>query len=86
MDEKFVGYCGVNCSECMDLINYRCPGCRFSPWTDDDICPPVKCCREKSIDFCGECSEFPCEMMEEFYDESDSHRAAKKLMEEQFGK
>ena len=82
MDEKLISYCGVDCSECMDLINFKCPGCRFSPWTEEDICPPVKCCRDRNLDYCGQCEEFPCEMMEEFYDESDSHREAKARMME----
>jgi hypothetical protein len=37
---------------------------------------PVRCCREKGIEFCGACYGFPCKDMAEFYEESDSHREA----------
>jgi hypothetical protein len=81
MDEM-IAYCGVDCAECADFRNGRCPGCRRSTWEEGDECPPVSCCREKGIPVCGACGQFPCQMMKEFYDESESHRAAFRRMEE----
>ena len=75
MDPK-IAPCGVDCSVCADNITNKCPSCRLTEWTDDDICPPVKCCAEKDIDFCGFCDTFPCGIMAEFYEESDSHKEA----------
>ena len=73
-------YCGVDCSVCPDFINKTCPSCRLTEWKEDDICMPVKCCREKDIDFCAFCAGFPCADMSEFYNESDGHRRAYELM------
>ncbi|MCR4722264.1 MAG: DUF3795 domain-containing protein [Eubacteriales bacterium] len=74
--ESLIAYCGVDCSECVDFKVNKCPSCRLTAWKEDDICMPVKCCREKGIEFCSECHKFPCEIMKEFYEESDSHREA----------
>ena len=74
------GYCGVDCSACPDLSSGKCPGCRQTVWPEDDPCPPVGCCRRRNIPFCGKCPDFPCQMMAEFYEESEGHRAAYRLM------
>lgn len=75
VDITKTAYCGVDCSACPDYASGTCPGCRQTEWGDDP-CAPVACCREKGIPFCGKCGEFPCRMMAEFYEESDSHRQA----------
>ena len=39
-------------------------GCRGGGgWKE---CPVRKCCIERNVDFCFECSEFPCKILEEF--------------------
>lgn len=76
MTDGSIAYCGVDCSACADYLGGVCPSCRRTEWTADDICLPVKCCREKGIDACGYCAGFPCGDMKEFYEESDSHRLA----------
>lgn len=80
MNHDRIAYCGVDCSVCKDYQNKICPGCRATIWTDDTICNAVKCCREKKIESCGQCMGFPCEMMKEFYEESESHKAAYQRM------
>ena len=79
MDTK-IAYCGVDCSVCPDYLNNVCPSCRLTQWEDGDECMPVKCCREKGIDVCAFCAEFPCGSMAEFYMESESHKAAYRRM------
>ena len=75
-----IAFCGVDCSVCPDYISKKCPSCRLTRWKDGDICMPVMCCREKGIDFCAFCGEFPCGDMADFYGESDSHKAAYRRM------
>ena len=75
-----IAYCGVDCSVCPDYAEGKCPGCRLTEWKEDDICLPVRCCREKEITFCGECGFFPCSTMSDFYKESESHEKAFELM------
>lgn len=80
MDLEWIGYCGVSCAGCPDLARGKCPGCRQTRWPEGDACRPVACCREKKLDVCGQCGDFPCEMMAEFYEESEGHREALKRM------
>ena len=41
-----------------------CPGCRAGGgWPD---CPMRRCAKEKGIEFCYECSDFPCEELLKF--------------------
>ena len=54
----------------------RCAGCRdengcipFLGWTDP--CPILMCTQEKSIDFCFECNEFPCDRLHPVADMAD---------------
>jgi len=45
----------------------RCEGCRsevLSPYCR--TCKMVKCCAGKAIEFCGQCSEYPCEDLKTF--------------------
>ncbi len=78
--ENMIAYCGVNCAECPDYRNKVCPSCKKTQWKEDDICMPVKCCREKKIEFCAQCDTFPCADMKEFYEESEGHKQAYCLM------
>ena len=71
-----IAYCGVNCFACSDYINKICPSCKHTQWTEEDICMPVKCCKEKGIDFCAVCNNLPCDDMADFYEESKSHKEA----------
>lgn len=77
---ELFGYCGVDCSSCTDYTDGKCPSCRKSVWDDGDCCAPISCCKEKNIPYCGACQSFPCKMMSEFYDESESDKRAYGLM------
>ena len=57
-----VAICGLSCNHC--FLGQWCGGCRTSynvcsnaTCSQDKICPNVKCCDEKNIDGCYECSE-----------------------------
>ena len=78
--DESIAYCGVDCGVCGDYTAGTCPGCRKSVWPAKDPCPPVGCCGRREISCCGECGDFPCEMMRGFYEESESHRAAGERM------
>ena len=80
MNTDPIAYCGVDRAVCPDFTNRKCPGCRQTQWPPDDMCPPAECCRRQNIGSCGECSSFPCEMMKDFYTESESHERAYALM------
>lgn len=78
--DQLTAYCGVNCAACPDYTGGVCASCQLSEWTEDNVCMPVKCCREKDIACCAFCESFPCGGMAEFYEESESHREAYKRM------
>ena len=59
---------------CADYRAGKCPGYRRTQWQEGDECMPVRCCREKGINYCGQCPVFPCDDMREFYTQPDSHR------------
>lgn len=63
--------CGILCSECSYREQMGCRGCIFidKPFWGD-CCPLKSCCEDKSHGHCGECGDFPCELLKKFaYDE-----------------
>ena len=57
-----VAICGLSCNHC--FLGEWCGGCRteyntcsFATCSEGRICPNVKCCNEKNVDGCYECSE-----------------------------
>lgn len=75
MKENY-GYCGVNCHQCKDYLENKCPGCKQSKWDETTICDAVECCKNQHISSCGLCATFPCEKMKMFFKESQSHEEA----------
>ncbi len=56
--QKGLAYCGLACCVCSE--NSRCAGCRQEGCKDKEGCGPFRCCRERGIDGCWQCPEFPC--------------------------
>ncbi|MFZ2539505.1 MAG: DUF3795 domain-containing protein [Oscillospiraceae bacterium] len=56
--EKGIAYCGLACCVCAE--NETCAGCRNDGCKDKDWCKNYRCCKEKKINGCWECSNFPC--------------------------
>ena len=64
--------CGLLCSQCEYKEQMNCKGCLYidKPFWGD-VCPIKSCCEEKEKTHCGECSDFPCEILHKFsYDEA----------------
>ena len=55
---KAIAYCGLACCVCSE--NKECDGCRDGGCESYSWCKNYICCREKSLNGCWECSEFPC--------------------------
>ena len=75
-----IAYCGVNCAECPDFRSGQCPNCRKTDGLEAGACAPVACCRARGFGSCGECPDFPCELMKGFYEESEGHLRALERM------
>ena len=50
-----------------------CPGCRLD--NDDAGCEIRNCAKEKSLDHCGDCDDFPCKKISDFNNDGVSHHA-----------
>lgn len=65
--------CGLCCSEfnCKEAFGFDCKGCALEkeiPWGECEI---KVCCERKGLDHCGQCEEFPCEVLRQFsYDKT----------------
>lgn len=63
--------CGIECSKCEFKDSMGCKGCvniKNPFWGE---CAVKKCAEEKNLKCCGECKEFPCELLNSFaYDEN----------------
>lgn len=60
----FESRCGVRCNHCERKEQVHCLGCLHMEkpfWSG--VCGVKKCCEEKNLNHCGECSQFPCEML-----------------------
>ena len=57
--------CGILCNQCEYLE--QCGGCiKISKPFWGDSCPVKDCCEGRGHDHCGQCSEFPCELLNKF--------------------
>ena len=63
--------CGIVCSECEYKEQVGCQGCvNIEKPFWGEMCPVKKCCEEKKNMHCGMCSQFPCELLNQYaYDE-----------------
>jgi hypothetical protein len=61
--EKGLAYCGLACCVCGE--NEICAGCRNAGCKNKEWCKHFSCCKEKGLNGCWECNEFPCGGMHE---------------------
>lgn len=64
---KIESRCGIECSQCTFLKDNICIGCiNITKPFWADACPVKTCCENKHIECCGQCNEFPCELLKSF--------------------
>ena len=78
-----LSYCGIYCGACTNFKkNMNCLGCRNEQSLVDD-CPTRDCAIGRGLLHCGECVEFPCKILNDFYhDGKPSHLSALDNMRE----
>jgi len=54
-----IGVCGIACEVCGLYKKNICKGCVIEP---ENPCPIPGCAKEKGIEFCSDCDEFPCKI------------------------
>ncbi|PWM47411.1 MAG: DUF3795 domain-containing protein [Clostridiales bacterium] len=57
--ENEISYCGLACFLCSEKDG--CVGCHDGGCDIHGWCKNYNCCREKGLNGCWECMEFPCE-------------------------
>lgn len=55
---KGIAYCGLACCVCSE--NKSCHGCQADGCDIHGGCKNYNCCREKGLNGCWECEQFPC--------------------------
>ena len=73
MEDLAYGYCGMPCALCSRYRtegSSRCPGCSQDGYYTES-CKIHRCCREKGLDHCGLCGEYPCPRLQKMGDFSD---------------
>lgn len=53
-----IAYCGLACCVCSE--NNKCVGCQSGGCDIHGWCKNHNCCREKGLNGCWECDDFPC--------------------------
>ncbi len=56
--QKGIAYCGLGCAVCSE--NADCLGCRNDGCANKEWCKNLRCCKERELNGCWECDEFPC--------------------------
>ena len=58
--------CGIYCKRCPGVKFYNCKGCREQKGLVHNLplCKTYDCVTSKGYDFCYECEDFPCEMLQ----------------------
>ncbi|MHA1131041.1 MAG: DUF3795 domain-containing protein [Candidatus Helarchaeota archaeon] len=64
--KKWHAPCGIYCKLCPGLKIYKCGGCREAKGQilKFPVCKTYECVTNKGYEFCFECAEFPCEMLQ----------------------
>ena len=59
--------CGILCGECEYREKMNCGGCVHieKPFWGDS-CPVKSCCEGKTLEHCGLCGDFPCDLLNQF--------------------
>ncbi len=67
MKDSFDSYCGLECATCPEKKLNNCSGCivtKGQPFYGS--CDIVECIKERNKRFCGECENFPCELLKKY--------------------
>ena len=59
--------CGLYCETCSFKEPCNCGGCIATmghPFHGE--CPVAVCCQERSLVHCGECKDFPCDLLKQY--------------------
>jgi len=64
--KKWHAPCGIYCKRCPGVESFGCSGCRQQEGQilKFPVCKTYECVKSKDYEFCYECADFPCEMLQ----------------------
>lgn len=72
MDRELMARCGAYCGDCQCKEKMNCLGCQMTKgrmfWGE---CLVAKCSIEKGIEHCGLCSNLPCDILQQAFDQPE---------------
>lgn len=79
MSVTIESYCGLKCGECNYLQNGQCKGCASTNGKPfHGKCEVADCATQKKRRFCGECENFPCDILNTYsYDKDHGDKGAR---------
>ena len=78
VEEKIESRCGIECSLCEFKDTMNCKGCTNIDKPFHGKCAGKKCAEEKNLKCCGECKEFPCDLLNSYaYDPAHGDNGAR---------
>lgn len=63
---RYESRCGIECSKCEFQEIMGCKGCMNIKNPFHGECAVKNCAQNKDLECCGECDEFPCELLKSF--------------------
>ena len=80
IDIKMIAFCGTYCGVCEWKDKIGCKGCKANRgimfWGE---CDKAKCCMEKGLEHCGECSDMPCQKLRDLFDDPEHGECGARL-------
>lgn len=71
--------CGIVCNECPAKLKKECDGCAEIENPFWGVCDVKNCCESKDLEYCGLCSDFPCEDLRRMSYDADEGDNGKRL-------
>lgn len=71
--------CGILCGECEYRETMGCKGCLNIDKPFWGECPVKTSCESKNHEHCGQCGEFPCELLNSFAYDKEQGDGGKRL-------
>lgn len=57
-----VSACGLFCERCPKMVKGQCSGC-----APNHVCELPGCAKEKGVEICFDCTDFPCDKVYKFF-------------------
>lgn len=74
--------CGILCSECEYKDKMNCKGCvNIDKPFWGEKCDVKTCCESKNHNHCGECPQFPCDLLKSFAYDEDQGDGGKRIIQ-----